>query len=123
MRNAVGPDMVIILRLSQWKQQDYSVKLAHTPKELEDWVLPLVQAGVDIFHGSQRRYWEPEYDGSDLNFADWLKKVSGQPSITVGSVGLSGGDFMDAFTNPDSLSKSVGLDELIDGSIVVILTL
>ena len=96
MRAAVGPDMVIILRLSQWKQQDFTVKLAHNPKELEDWVLPLVEAGVDIFHGSQRRYWESEFEGSDLNFAGWLKKVSGQPTITVGSVGLTG-DVMEFF--------------------------
>lgn len=96
MRKSVGPDMVIILRLSQWKQQDYTIKLAHNPKELEDWILPLVEAGVDIFHGSQRRYWENEFEGSDLNFAGWLKKVSGQPSITVGSVGLSG-DVMEFF--------------------------
>ncbi len=97
MRAAVGPDMVIILRLSQWKQQDYTVKLAHTPQELEDWVQPLAEAGVDIFHGSQRRYWENEFEGSDLNFAGWLKKVTGQPSITVGSVGLSG-EFMELFS-------------------------
>lgn len=89
MRAAVGPDMIIIMRLSQWKQQDFDVKLAANPKELEDWLQPLVDAGVDIFHGSQRRYWENEFDGSDLNFAGWIKKVTGQPVITVGSVGLS----------------------------------
>lgn len=49
MRQAVGPDFVIILRLSQWKQQDYTAKLAPTPASLEDWILPLVDAGVDIF--------------------------------------------------------------------------
>lgn len=59
-------------------------------------MLPLVDAGVDIFHGSQRRYWENEFDGSDLNFAGWLKKVTGQPTITVGSVGLTN-DFMEFF--------------------------
>lgn len=89
VRAAVGPDMVIILRLSQWKGQDYEVKLARTPLELEDWILPLAEAGVDIFHGSQRRYWTPEFDGSDLNLAGWFKKVTGLPSITVGSVGLA----------------------------------
>ena len=31
-------------------------------------------AGVDIFHCSQRRFWEPEFEGSDLNFAGWAKK-------------------------------------------------
>lgn len=89
VRESVGPEMVIILRLSQWKGQDYDVKLARTPRELEDWILPLAEAGVDIFHGSQRRYWTPEFDGSDLNLAGWFKKITGLPSITVGSVGLA----------------------------------
>ena len=110
MRAAVGPDFVIILRISQWKQQDYTVKLAHTPAELEDWLQPLADAGVDIFHGSQRRYWEPEFEGSDLNFAGWIKKVTGQPTITVGSVGLTG-DFMSAFGGQGSETSSI--DELL----------
>lgn len=96
IRAAVGEDFTIIIRLSQWKQQDYSVKLAHTPEEMEEWLLPLKDAGVDIFHCSQRRFWEPEFEGSDLNFAGWAKKITGQPTITVGSVGLEG-DFMAAF--------------------------
>ena len=110
IREAVGPDFVIILRLSQWKQQDYTVKLAHTPQELEDWVQPLADAGVDIFHASQRRYWESEFEESDLNFAGWIKKVTGQPTITVGSVGLAG-DFMEAFAGQGS--GTAGIDELL----------
>jgi 2,4-dienoyl-CoA reductase-like NADH-dependent reductase (Old Yellow Enzyme family) len=96
MRAAVGEDFTIIIRLSQWKQQEYSAKLAHTLEEMEEWLLPLKEAGVDIFHCSQRRFWEPEFEGSDLNFAGWAKKITGQPTITVGSVGLEG-DFMSAF--------------------------
>lgn len=96
IRAAVGEDFAIIIRLSQWKQQDYSVKLANTPEEMEEWLLPLKEAGVDIFHCSQRRFWEAEFEGSDLNFAGWAKKITGQPTITVGSVGLEG-DFMAAF--------------------------
>ncbi|WP_066439650.1 NADH:flavin oxidoreductase [Chryseobacterium sp. CCH4-E10] len=96
IRAAVGEDFTIIIRLSQWKQQDYLVKLANTPEEMEEWLLPLKEAGVDIFHCSQRRFWEPEFEGSDLNFAGWAKKITGQPTITVGSVGLEG-DFMAAF--------------------------
>ncbi|MGS2738526.1 NADH:flavin oxidoreductase [Sinomicrobium sp. M5D2P17] len=110
VRKAVGPDMVIILRISQWKQQDYTAKLAYTPKELESWIVPLAEAGVDIFHGSQRRYWEPEFEGSDLNFAGWLKKVSGQPTITVGSVGLSG-DFMGVWNGEGA--SATGIEELV----------
>jgi 2,4-dienoyl-CoA reductase-like NADH-dependent reductase (Old Yellow Enzyme family) len=48
----------------------------------------LAAAGVDIFHCSQRRFWEPEFDGSDLNLAGWTKKLTGKPTITVGSVSL-----------------------------------
>ena len=90
VRAAIGDDFPLILRLSQWKQQDYATKLAATPDALADWLNPLAEAGVDIFHCSQRRFWEPEIEGSDLNFAGWAKKLTGKPTITVGSVGLSG---------------------------------
>jgi 2,4-dienoyl-CoA reductase-like NADH-dependent reductase (Old Yellow Enzyme family) len=90
VRRAVGPDYPIIIRVSQWKQQDYAVKLAQDPAALEAWLGALVEAGADCIHCSQRRFWEPEFEGSDLNFAGWAKKVTGVPTITVGSVGLSG---------------------------------
>jgi 2,4-dienoyl-CoA reductase-like NADH-dependent reductase (Old Yellow Enzyme family) len=90
VRKAVGPDYPVIIRISQWKQQDFTVKLADTPKALEAWLGALVDAGADVLHCSQRRFWEPEFEGSDLNFAGWAKKLTGVPAITVGSVGLSG---------------------------------
>jgi 2,4-dienoyl-CoA reductase-like NADH-dependent reductase (Old Yellow Enzyme family) len=89
VRLAVGDDYVISLRLSQWKQQDLTHKLAPTPTALEQWLGPLADAGVDIFHCSQRRFWEPEFEGSTLNFAGWAKKLTGKRTITVGSIGLT----------------------------------
>ena len=89
IRERVGPDFPIIFRFSQWKQQDYSARLANTPEELDAFLKPLVNAGVDIFHCSTRRFWEPEFEGSDLNLAGWTKKLTGKPVITVGSVGLT----------------------------------
>jgi 2,4-dienoyl-CoA reductase-like NADH-dependent reductase (Old Yellow Enzyme family) len=106
VRAAVGPDYPVIIRLSQWKQQDYAVKNAETPKELEAWLQPLADAGADIFHCSQRRFWEPEFEGSDLNFAGWAKKLIGAPTITVGSVGLSG-EFIAAFGGEGSQPASI----------------
>lgn len=97
IRQRVGPEFVIIHRFSQWKQQDYSAKLAHTPDELAAFLQPLVDAGADIFHCSTRRFWEPEFEGSDLNLAGWSKKLTGKPTITVGSVGLKGGDFIQSY--------------------------
>ncbi|MEM1145195.1 MAG: NADH:flavin oxidoreductase [Pseudomonadota bacterium] len=88
-RGEVGGDFPISLRWSQWKQQDYDARLVDTPQELEQFLAPLSDAGVDVFHCSQRRFWEPEFEGSDLNLAGWVKKLTGKPSITVGSVGLN----------------------------------
>ncbi|MFK8051995.1 MAG: NADH:flavin oxidoreductase [Woeseiaceae bacterium] len=96
-REAVGEDLPIFLRISQWKQQDYAAKLADTPEALGEFTGALADAGVDVFHCSQRRFWEPEFDGSDLNFAGWVRKLTGKPTVTVGSVGLKG-DFFGSFT-------------------------
>ncbi|WP_134685778.1 NADH:flavin oxidoreductase [Brevibacillus migulae] len=87
-RRAVGPEFPIVLRFSQWKMSDYTVKLAESPMLLEQLLAPLVEAGVDMFHCSTRRFWEPEFEGSELNLAGWVKKVTGKPTIAVGSVGL-----------------------------------
>jgi len=110
VRAATGPGFPICLRVSQWKQQDFSAKLATTPHELDAWLRPLVDAGVDVLHCSQRRFWEPEFDGSDLNLAGWAKKLTGLPTITVGSVGLSG-EFIAAQRGESSQPAS--LDELV----------
>ena len=91
IRERCGEDFPIILRFSQWKQQNYNSKLAETPEELETFLKPLSDAGVDIFHCSTRRFWDAEFEGSDLNLAGWTKKITGKPCITVGSVGLSTG--------------------------------
>lgn len=100
VRAAVGPDLPLSLRVSQWKQQDYGARLATTPEEMTSWLAPLVEAGVDVLHCSQRRFWEPEFpeiDGAEgLNFAGWAKKLTGAATISVGSVGLTE-DFFGAF--------------------------
>jgi 2,4-dienoyl-CoA reductase-like NADH-dependent reductase (Old Yellow Enzyme family) len=110
-RAKVGPDFPLIIRLSQWKQQDFAAKAAATSAELERWLTPLAEAGVDIFHCSQRRFWEAEFEGSDLNFAGWAKKLTGKPSISVGSVGLTG-EFTAAYAG--EASEPASLDRLIE---------
>jgi 2,4-dienoyl-CoA reductase-like NADH-dependent reductase (Old Yellow Enzyme family) len=110
VRKQVGEDFAVIIRLSQFKPSAYDFKLAANPQEMETWLTPLVDAGVDILHCSQRRFWEPEFEGSDLNFAGWAKKLTGKTTITVGSVGLTG-DFFGAFAGESSQPSS--LDELV----------
>ena len=88
IRAAVGPEFPIVLRFSQWKLGDYACKMLPTPGELERLLLPLTAAGVDVFHASTRRFNDAEFEGSNLNLAGWTKKITGKPTITVGSVGL-----------------------------------
>ena len=64
VRRRVGPDYPVVLRYSQWKLQDFDAKLARTPDELGRFLRPLVDAGVDAFHCSQRRFWEREFPGA-----------------------------------------------------------
>jgi 2,4-dienoyl-CoA reductase-like NADH-dependent reductase (Old Yellow Enzyme family) len=68
---------------------------------------PLVEAGADMFHCSTRRFWEPEFEESDLNLAGWVKKLSGLPTMTVGSVNSN-----TAFTDADEPTIVDNLDTL-----------
>ena len=90
-RKKVGPDFPIVFRYSQWKGTDYQAKLAKNSNELEQLLTPLVEAGVDIFHCSTRRIWEPEFKDEDpsLNLAGWTKRITKKPTIAVGSVGIN----------------------------------
>jgi 2,4-dienoyl-CoA reductase-like NADH-dependent reductase (Old Yellow Enzyme family) len=110
-RSKVGPDFPVVFRFSQWKQQEYKARLAATPELLAKFLAPLSDAGVDVFHCSTRRFWEPEFEGSHLNLAGWTKKLIGKPVITVGSVSLDA-DMFDTFRGKGAASTSI--DKLID---------
>ncbi len=113
-RAAIG-DMPMIIRISQWKSVDYNARIATTPQELERWTRVLVDAGVDMIHCSQRRIWEPEFPEIDgpkgLNLAGWVKKLTGAPTISVGSVGLTS-EFTGAFRGEGS--KAGNFDDAIE---------
>lgn len=112
VRAAVGPDFPIIFRFSQWKQQDYNARLVTTPEALGEFLKPLSEAGVDIFHCSTRRFWEPEFEGSPLNLAGWTRQLTGKPTITVGSVGLDG-EFLQFMVDTDKVAQPASLENLL----------
>ncbi|MFD1953179.1 NADH:flavin oxidoreductase [Paenibacillus thailandensis] len=112
VRGAVGPNFPISLRISQWKTSNYTAKLVETPEELASFLEPITVAGVDIYHCSTRRFWEPEFEGSDLNLAGWVKSLTGRPTITVGSVGLNE-EFMRSFA-PGQVTEVTRIDGLIE---------
>jgi len=84
-----GTDFPVVLRVSQWKQHDYLGRIANTPEELSFWLVPLVKAGVDCFHVSTRRFWDPAFPGHAATLAGWVRRLTGRPVIAVGSVLLN----------------------------------
>ena len=111
IRNAVGSDFMICFRFSQWKLTDYDAKVVSNAHELEQLLIPLVEAGVDIFHVSTRRFWEPAFSGSQLSLAGWTKKITGKPVIAVGSVGIDRPFSLDMFSQ-SVLSQPQSVDLL-----------
>src|SRR3989442_2076576 len=59
IRRRTAPDLPIVPRYSQWEPHDYSTEPFKSPTELAELLAPLVEAGVDAFHCSTRRYWQP----------------------------------------------------------------
>jgi 2,4-dienoyl-CoA reductase-like NADH-dependent reductase (Old Yellow Enzyme family) len=114
VRAAVGDDFAIVFRFSQWKQQDYSAKLAQTPEELTEFLTLLTDAGVDVFHASTRRFWLPEFEGSNLNLAGWTKKITAKPVITVGSVGLDSDFIGEGNAELTGASNPASIDHLLE---------
>jgi 2,4-dienoyl-CoA reductase-like NADH-dependent reductase (Old Yellow Enzyme family) len=110
IRAATGPDFAISLRISQWKVHDFKARNWETPEELEEFTRIMVDAGVDVFHASTRRFWETEF-GSDMNLAGWVKKVSGKPSISVGTVAMTS-EHIDTLMGASS--KMANIDKLLE---------
>ncbi|MGW5016341.1 hypothetical protein ACWEOR_30440 [Micromonospora chalcea] len=88
MREQVPAHRPVIVRFSQFKERAFDARIAETPAELARILGAFAEAGADVLHASQRRFWEPAFPGSPLNLAGWAKRLTGLPSITVGSVGL-----------------------------------
>jgi 2,4-dienoyl-CoA reductase-like NADH-dependent reductase (Old Yellow Enzyme family) len=110
VRGRVGAGFPVVFRFSQWKLGDYRHQIARSPAELENFLEPLCSAGVDWFHCSTRRFDRPEFEGSELGLAGWTKKLTGRPTVAVGSVGLDI-DFLHSYAG--ETSRRTGLEALL----------
>jgi 2,4-dienoyl-CoA reductase-like NADH-dependent reductase (Old Yellow Enzyme family) len=72
---------------------------------------PLVDAGVDLFHCSTRRFWDPAFDDGDTTLAGWTRRLSGRPTIAVGSVTL-GNDFKSSQGKQFAAIDTLAIDRL-----------
>jgi 2,4-dienoyl-CoA reductase-like NADH-dependent reductase (Old Yellow Enzyme family) len=103
VRAVIPTDMPLCIRVSQYKIQDYECHLATSEAEIGAWLAPLAEAGVDIFHCSQREFTAPAFPGGEMNFAGHVRRATGKPTITVGSVGLEP-EFFDDDAKPGAPS-------------------
>ena len=112
VRAAIGPGPLIGFRFSQWKEVNYDTRVVETPADLGVMLTTLRGAGVEVFHASARRFWIPEWPGSDLGIAGWTKSLTDAPVIAVGSVGLDI-DVMENFFGQEARSTGeAGFREL-----------
>ncbi|MFV2110783.1 12-oxophytodienoate reductase [Micromonospora sp. LOL_025] len=89
VRTVVPAEMPVIVRFSHFKERDYAARIAESPAELAVILNAFAAAGADVLHASQRNFADPAFPGSPRNLAGWAKHLTGLPSITVGSIGLT----------------------------------
>jgi len=92
VRATIPAAMPLIVRFSQFKERAYAARIAETPDELGTVLTELKRAGADVLHASQRRFTDRAFPDHPGNLAGWAKRLTGLPTITVGSVGLTAGD-------------------------------
>lgn len=109
VRDAVGPDFPVVFRYSQWKGADFDARIANGPAELDILLAPLAAAGASAFHVSTRRYWLPAFEGEERTLAGWTKKLTGLPTIALGSIGVAS-----PFLGSDTAAPSLSLARLVE---------
>lgn len=86
-RKVVGDNFPIFIRLSNFKSYDSTAKLAKTLEELKQIIIPISNAGVDIFDCSEINYTDSAVTGKSGNLSYWVKKIVNKPTITTGGIG------------------------------------
>src|SRR3546814_17788077 len=77
-RAATAPDFPIMLRISQWNQQDYRARLDRTADEPAAFVELLAVAVVNLFAWSTPRFWAAEFEGVELIPVGWGNGLTGK---------------------------------------------
>lgn len=86
-RKAVGEFYPLLLRISNFKMYNFNAQLVQSPAEFEKFLLPISDAGVDMFDCSAIHYTDVAFASYDGSLAYWAKKITAKPTINVGCVG------------------------------------
>ncbi|MFD1395427.1 NADH:flavin oxidoreductase [Kroppenstedtia eburnea] len=84
IREAVGKDFTIGIRISQAKVNDYTHKWAGKEQDAEIIFGQLGQAGLDYIHVTEYEAWKPAFDTSEASLASLAKKYGNIPVIANG---------------------------------------
>jgi 2,4-dienoyl-CoA reductase-like NADH-dependent reductase (Old Yellow Enzyme family) len=84
VREAVGKDFTIGIRISQAKVNDYTHKWAGKEQDAEIIFGQLGQAGIDYIHVTEHEAWKPAFDTSEASLASLAKKYGRVPVIANG---------------------------------------
>lgn len=84
IREAVGKDFTIGIRISQAKVNDYKHRWAGKEKDAEIIFSQLGKAGLDYLHVTEYKAWMPAFDTSEASLATLAKKYGKLPVIANG---------------------------------------
>lgn len=82
VRKAVGSRFPILFRFAQYPTAHTGNRLADTPAQLNAILQPISEAGVSIFHCRSANHAAPEFPGSGLTLAGWVRLLTGKPTIS-----------------------------------------
>ncbi|MBA9026335.1 2,4-dienoyl-CoA reductase-like NADH-dependent reductase (Old Yellow Enzyme family) [Peribacillus huizhouensis] len=86
VREAVGKDFTIGIRISQAKVNDYTHKWAGKEQDAEIIFGQLGKAGLDYIHVTEYEAWKPAFDTCEASLASLAKKYGKLPIITNGQL-------------------------------------
>lgn len=84
IREAVGQDFIVGIRISQAKVNDYAHKWAGKEQDAKVIFGKLGQAGLDYIHVTEYQAWEPAFDSNGPSLAALAKQYGGIPVIANG---------------------------------------
>lgn len=86
VREAVGSQLLVGVRVSQAKVNDFEHRWARGESEAQTIFAALAAAGADYIHTTQFEAWQPAGEVSPLSLAQLARKYSGLPIIANGSL-------------------------------------
>lgn len=84
VREAVGPDFTVGIRISQGKVSDYEHKWSGGEDEARVIFSALAETGIDFLHTTEHRAYAPAFEGGEKSLAQLAKEHSGLAVIANG---------------------------------------